>query len=107
MAISVQSATRRLRIRLHGAVQGVGFRPFVYRLASELSLTGWVLNCSAGLVVEVEGPVEQLDQFAQRLERERPAASVISAHESDWLQVEGSTKFFIRTSDTAAGKTAS
>ncbi len=45
----------RLRIRLRGIVQGVGFRPFVYKLASELGLTGYVCNSSAGLVAEVEG----------------------------------------------------
>ncbi len=45
----------RRRIALYGAVQGVGFRPFVYRLATELGLAGWVLNSSAGLVIEVEG----------------------------------------------------
>ncbi|MDP2997324.1 MAG: acylphosphatase, partial [Bryobacterales bacterium] len=45
--------TARVRAALCGAVQGVGFRPFVYRLASELALNGWVLNSSAGLVVEV------------------------------------------------------
>ena len=45
----------RRRIALYGAVQGVGFRPFVYRLATEMGLGGWVLNSCAGLVVEVEG----------------------------------------------------
>ena len=49
-----QSA-RRLRIEIHGAVQGVGFRPFVYRLATELGLTGWVINDTRGVFIEVEG----------------------------------------------------
>ena len=74
MTVASKPATQRLRITLRGAVQGVGFRPFVYRLATELSLTGWVLNSSAGLVVEVEGPSEQLSRFEQRLEQERPKA---------------------------------
>ena len=47
---------RRLRVEIHGAVQGVGFRPFVYRLATELGLAGWVLNDTAGVFIEVEGP---------------------------------------------------
>ena len=45
----------RLRVEVQGAVQGVGFRPFVFRLASELGLAGWVLNGNAGVAVEVEG----------------------------------------------------
>ena len=85
--VAAQSATQRLRITLRGAVQGVGFRPFVYRLATEMSLTGWVLNSSAGLVVEVEGPTEQLILFEQRIERERPKASVVTVRESAWLAV--------------------
>ena len=46
---------RRLRALYSGRVQGVGFRPFVYRLARELRLTGWVNNASQGVVVDVEG----------------------------------------------------
>src|SRR5438477_703837 len=105
MAAGAQFATRRLRITLNGAVQGVGFRPFVYRLATELSLTGWVLNSSAGLVVEVEGPSEQLSRFAQRLEHERPKASVVAVRESSRIAVEGSTRFQILASEHDSGKT--
>jgi hydrogenase maturation protein HypF len=46
--------TRRARLAIRGAVQGVGFRPFVYRLATELGLAGWVNNSSQGVFVEVE-----------------------------------------------------
>ena len=45
----------RIKVVVHGAVQGVGFRPFVYRLASELQLNGWVLNSSQGVFIEAEG----------------------------------------------------
>ena len=103
--VAAQSATQRLRITLRGAVQGVGFRPFVYRLATEMSLTGWVLNSSAGLVVEVEGPTEQLILFEQRIERERPKASVVTVRESAWLAAEGSTHFEILASHSDSGKT--
>jgi hydrogenase maturation protein HypF len=104
MPVASKSAAQRLRIILRGAVQGVGFRPFVYRLATEMSLTGWVLNSSSGLVVEVEGPPEQLTIFEQRIESERPKASVITAHESAWLSPEGSTLFEIHASDGDTGK---
>ena len=105
MTVASKPATQRLRITLRGAVQGVGFRPFVYRLATELSLTGWVLNSSAGLVVEVEGPSEQLSRFEQRLEQERPKASVVTVRESAWLAALGSTHFEILASDHDSGKT--
>src|SRR5579862_8471913 len=98
MTIAPKSVSQRLRITLRGAVQGVGFRPFVYRLATELSLTGWVLNSSAGLIVEVEGPAELLRAFEQRLELERPKASVVTIRESAWIAVEGSTDFQIHAS---------
>ncbi len=103
--VAVQPLTQRLRITLRGAVQGVGFRPFVYRLATEMGLTGWVLNSSAGLVVEVEGPTEQLNLFEQRLEQERPKASVVTVREFAWLAAEGSMRFEILASDHDSGKT--
>ena len=56
-AVSGPAATR-LRVDFRGAVQGVGFRPFLYRLATELDLTGWVRNGPAGVTCEVEGPAE-------------------------------------------------
>jgi hydrogenase maturation protein HypF len=104
MPVASKSSAQRLRITLRGAVQGVGFRPFIYRLATEMSLTGWVLNSSSGLVVEVEGPPEQLTSFEQRVQRERPKASVINVHESASIPVEGSTCFEIHASDADTGK---
>ncbi len=104
MTVAAKSATKRLRITLRGAVQGVGFRPFVYRLATDMSLTGWVLNSSSGLVVEVEGPADQLMRFGQRLEEERPQASVVTARESSWIATEGADRFEILASDNDEGK---
>src|SRR5208337_3461625 len=104
MTLAEKPALERLRITLRGAVQGVGFRPFVYRLATEMSLTGWVLNSSAGLVVEVEGPPHELRRFEQRLESERPKASVVTVRESAWLPAQGFTRFEIHHSDTDSAK---
>ena len=104
MPVASESATQRLRITLRGAVQGVGFRPFVYRLATEMALTGWVLNSSSGLVVEVEGLPDQLTLFERRLEGERPKASVVTIRESAWIPVEGSTCFEIHASHADQGK---
>ncbi|MGC8782190.1 MAG: acylphosphatase, partial [Anaerolineae bacterium] len=62
----------RLRVEIHGAVQGVGFRPYVYRLATGLGLVGWVINDTRGVFIEVEGPEEAVRQFAARLPAEVP-----------------------------------
>ncbi|HTJ76436.1 MAG TPA: carbamoyltransferase HypF [Acidimicrobiales bacterium] len=62
----------RRRIRVTGTVQGVGFRPFVYRLATDLALAGWVGNDSRGVILEAEGPVEALDRLAARIGAEAP-----------------------------------
>jgi hydrogenase maturation protein HypF len=105
MTLAQEPVAQRLRITLRGAVQGVGFRPFVYRLATEMALSGWVLNSSAGLVVEVEGPPDQLRRFEQRLESERPKASVVTVHESAWITPENSIRFEILASDSDSGKT--
>ena len=104
MTIASKPGVQRLRIALRGAVQGVGFRPFVYRLATEMSLTGWVLNSSAGLVVEVEGLPDDLRRFEQRIEAEKPRASVVTARESVWLPPEGFAKFEIHHSEADSAK---
>ncbi len=69
----------RLRIEIQGTVQGVGFRPFVYRLANENSLSGWVSNDVSGVVIEVEGGREKLESFIGRLQLEKPSISHIDS----------------------------
>ncbi len=90
---------------IRGAVQGVGFRPFVYRLAGELSLPGWVINSAAGVVVEVEGRAETLQQFLVRLERERPPRAVVQGVEPCWLDPVGFERFEIRHSEDGDRRT--
>ena len=70
---------RRVRARIEGTVQGVGFRPFVYRLASELELAGFVLNDERGVLVEVEGGESAVDGFLRRLADEAPPLAAIEA----------------------------
>jgi hydrogenase maturation protein HypF len=84
---------------IRGAVQGVGFRPFVYRLAAELELNGWVNNTARGVFVEVEGVREKLDQFLLRVEREKPAISFIQSLESSFADPVGYAGFEIRKSE--------
>jgi hydrogenase maturation protein HypF len=63
----------RQRLEVRGIVQGVGFRPFVYRLANELELDGWVRNDAAGVTIELEGDNARVDQMARRLRDEAPS----------------------------------
>jgi hydrogenase maturation protein HypF len=96
----------RLRINIHGAVQGVGFRPFIYRLASEMSLNGWVLNHSRGVTLEVEGDILTLQRFLIRIEPEKPPAAFIQSLESSWLEPVGYDDFKIRASIEDGNKSA-
>ncbi len=66
------------RLRITGTVQGVGFRPFVYRLAVELGLTGSVANDSRGVVVDAAGPASDLDELARRIVEEAPPLARIT-----------------------------
>ena len=83
-------------MRITGIVQGVGFRPFVFRLATELGLTGWVRNSPAGVELELQGRGEQLARFHTRLQAELPPLAVISSLKSaDIPVVSGETGFAI------------
>jgi len=97
----------RYRITLHGAVQGVGFRPFLHRLATELGLAGWGLNSGAGLEIEVEGPESAVLRFLERLDSGKPPPAVILTREMSRLAPAGYSGFVIRDSDESGGKTAS
>ncbi len=67
----------RLRVRVTGTVQGVGFRPYVYRLAGDLGLGGFVLNDAHGVLIEVEGEADVIDRFLARLAPEAPPLAVV------------------------------
>ena len=96
---------QRLRLKIQGAVQGVGFRPFIYRLATELRLTGWVNNSSEGVAVEIEGERSQLATFLDRLKRSAPPLSDIQSVVSSEHTPVGGRDFTIKTS-TSGAKTA-
>ncbi len=97
---------RRLRVEIQGAVQGVGFRPYIYRLAVELGLAGWVLNDTRGVFIEVEGPASRLERFLERLPREAPPRARIHSLEAHWLDPAGYNCFEIRHSEGEGEKTA-
>ncbi|HEY1581660.1 MAG TPA: carbamoyltransferase HypF, partial [Chthoniobacterales bacterium] len=91
---------------MRGAVQGVGFRPFVYRLATELNLKGWVINSAQGVFIEVEGSPNELASFSKRLLAEKPSRALIQSCESLPVAASGEKKFEIRESTDEGGKTA-
>lgn len=86
-------------IRVRGVVQGVGFRPFVFRLANANSLTGWVLNEEDGVDIHLEGAEPAVDAFLADLAAEPPPAARITAIDIDESQTAGLTDFIIRHSE--------
>ena len=93
---------RRARIRVEGTVQGVGFRPFVYRLASELELTGFVRNDERGVVIEAEGAPARIDSLVRRLRSEAPPLAIVLAVDGEDVAVRGGESFEILTSPAGA-----
>lgn len=91
----------RLQVRIVGTVQGVGFRPFVHRLAGELDLDGWVRNDGDGVTAEVEGSSEAVLAFLERVQREAPRAATLHAVDARFLRPRGEAGF--RIVDSATG----
>ncbi len=94
---------KALALHVTGIVQGVGFRPFVYNLAIEQGLTGWVLNSSDGVHCVVEGAAATVEAFPVLLEQRAPAMAVIEAVSFHEVPVEGFAAFEIRESAAQAG----
>ncbi len=88
-------ALRRARVRVTGTVQGVGFRPFAFRLAEELGLAGWVLNDERGVEAEVEGPSAHVERFLARLETDAPPLAGVESVEATDLAPLGAEGFRI------------
>ncbi len=96
----LNSQQHRLQLTIQGTVQGVGFRPFIYRLAMELNLTGWINNSVSGVLIEVEGLWEVLEQFKYRILQEKPPQSEIQTLDIVWLPPVGYSEFEIRVSES-------
>jgi hydrogenase maturation protein HypF len=103
--MSVASATR-VRVRVSGTVQGVGFRPHVYRLATDAGLGGWVLNDERGVLLEVEGDPFAVEHFLARMAPEAPPLARIESVAAEPVAPLGEHGFQIvqseRTADPAA-----
>src|SRR5690349_20464559 len=93
--------TVRVAIRVQGVVQGVGFRPFVYTLATGLGLAGLVGNDADGVFAEVEGPAPAVEEFLRRLERDAPALARIEHVSTRAISPTRSGKSFVIAASTA------
>ncbi|MEJ7826374.1 MAG: carbamoyltransferase HypF [Solirubrobacteraceae bacterium] len=100
------AALRRVRVRVDGTVQGVGYRPFVYRVAAELGLTGWVLNDERGVLVEAEGAAGAIDTFIARLRADAPPLADVSGVETEDIPTSGEPGFQIVASERGGAATA-
>ena len=85
-------------------MQGVGFRPFVYNLALRLQLNGYVLNSSAGVVIEVEGEEVGIERFIRQLTADAPPLALIEEMTVDSLETIGYERFVIRKSEDEPGE---
>ena len=90
-----------LDIQVQGIVQGVGFRPFVYRMAKKYLINGWVLNAADGVRIRAEGESKLLDAFVIELSENAPAAAQVKEIELKEVPLEDFTSFEIRFSDEA------
>ena len=91
-----------LDIQVKGIVQGVGFRPFVYRMAKKYLINGWVLNATDGVFIHAEGEAKLLDEFVIELSENPPAASRVEEVTLKEVPLEDFDSFEIRFSDAGA-----
>ena len=102
-ALSHSGASERLRVRVRGAVQGVGFRPFVHGLARALELGGFVRNDAEGVLLEIEGA--RAHEFVAALRRSPPPLARIDAVEAQCVAPKAERQFFIETSVSGETRT--
>jgi hydrogenase maturation protein HypF len=96
----------RRHIQVRGIVQGVGFRPFVYKLAKSLGLSGLIFNSSAGVTIEIEGSGSQVEDFLRALKEDPPQLAEIAEITVSEIAVEGGAGFSILNSREEAGEFA-
>ena len=100
------ATTVRTSVRVEGVVQGVGFRPFVYSLATRLGLAGWVGNDVDGVFAEVEGSAEHIRDFLAALERDAPPLARVERVSAQPMTPDGRPGFAIVASDMAGRRRA-
>ena len=107
-ALMLRSDAVRQRFTVVGVVQGVGFRPFVHRIATELGLAGFVGNDSGAVFIEVQGPIARIDEFGRRLSAEAPPLARINTVSIADVEANalGGNGFRIVESQAAPGATS-
>ena len=100
---SLEKIMNNVKVHITGVVQGVGFRPFVYNLATSLNLKGWVKNTSAGVDIEADGEKDSLDSFLQKLQDDAPPLSRIDDFHASFGPGNGFTQFEIIHSESVDG----
>lgn len=106
MTVTLAFAIVCRRIRVRGQVQGVGFRPFVYRLAQELQLAGWVRNDGEGVDIEAQGAAEAVEALITRLETEAPPLASVASVEATEAPTSDARGFEIKVSLRGTANTA-
>ena len=99
---AAEHGPRRRRLAVRGVVQGVGFRPFVYRLAHEMDVAGWVRNVNGAVEIEAQASAERLARFAQALRERHPPAAAIDSIEAQEIPLAASADFRILESSEGA-----
>jgi hydrogenase maturation protein HypF len=102
----VNKQQHRYRLACQGAVQGVGFRPYIYRLATELQLQGWVRNGPDGVSIEIEGTAQDLEQFSARLVKELPPLARLDSFEQEEILVQNKGGFEVIETEQGVRKKA-
>lgn len=95
-----------MRVRVEGIVQGVGFRPFVFRLAEQLGLAGFVGNDASGVFSEAEGPDGAVDAFVATLRDTPPPLAIVEAVRIEAIPARGESGFEIAASDASGQREA-
>nr|BFD81014.1 carbamoyltransferase HypF [Streptomyces sp. Xyl84] len=105
MTAPATGAVRR-RLTVRGTVQGVGFRPYVHRLAADLALAGFVSNTADGVLIEVEGPADGVTRFCDRLAAQPPPLAAVTGIGHEDIPATGAARpFTIRPTEQRAGRT--
>ncbi|MFI6529688.1 carbamoyltransferase HypF [Streptomyces uncialis] len=100
-------AAARRRVAVQGVVQGVGFRPFVYTLATELGLSGHVVNTGEGVLAEIEGPPDAVDVFCRRVATDAPSPAAVDSVRHEVIALTGTKGFMITPSRAVGSRGAS